>query len=172
MITFQKKGTRGSSSYKHSGTPVLIVDPRPEEGRAAGFGLNREAVELLNLTLTGEEYLAFTVEDNRVFAVVGEKGEFAKAFRVGKTYATIGDTRVVRGNHKPTWEYLAETPLVTDNGATLKFVKAEESANVDRDVYELVSLMPEADNSPEAQEEAEAADWADSQPETVDFEGF
>lgn len=167
MFTFKKKSQRGGS-YKYAGTPVLIIDPRPEEGKAAGFGLNREAVELLGLELTGEEYLGFDVEDGRIGAVVGEKGDFSKSFRVGKTYVTTGDTRVVRGNHKPTWEYLSQSPLVTDNGAVLKFVKVQVEADVDTDVYELVALIPEVDNSPVAGEEAEQADWADAQEVTQD----
>lgn len=167
MFTFKKKSRQGGS-YKYAGTPVLIIDPKPEEGKAAGFGLNREAVELLGLELTGEEYLGFDVEDGRIGAVVGEKGDFSKSFRVGKTYVTTGDTRVVRGNHKPTWEYLSQSPLVTDNGAVLKFVKVQVEADVDTDVFELVALTPDADNSPEAQEEAEQADWADTQEVTQD----
>lgn len=168
MFTFKKKSQRGGD-YKYAGTPVLIIDPKPEEGKAAGFGLNREAVELLKLELTGEEYLGFDVEDGRIGAVVGEKGEFSKSFRVGKTYTTTDDNaRVVRGNHKPTWEYLSQSPLVTDNGAVLKFVKVQVEADVDTDVFELVALTPEADNSPEAQEEAEQADWADTQEVTQD----
>ena len=165
MFKFKKKSLR-SGDYKYAGTPVLIIDPKPEEGKAAGFGLNREAVKLLKLELTGEEYLGFDVKDGRIGVVVGEKGEFSKAFRVGKTFTTTDDhARVVRGNHKPTWEYLSQSPLVTDNGAVLKFVKVQVEADVDADVFELVALTPEADNSPKAQKEAEEANKADAQPE-------
>jgi len=166
MIRFQRKGAR-SSNWKYAGTPVLLVDAKPEEGKASGFGLNKDAVELLGLKLTGEEYLAFQVEGQRVFATVSQ-GELAKSFRVGKTYTTIDGARVVRGNHKPTWEYLAATPLVTDNGAVLQFVKAEEEADVEGEVFELVNYYSQAPDSPIAQEEAEQADWADAQEVTQD----
>lgn len=165
MINFQKKGSR-NRTYKYAGSPVIIIDPRPEEGRGAGFGLNREATELLNLELTGEEYLAFVVDGQRTFATVVDKDEPAYSYRVGKTFATIGDTRVVRGSSKPTWEYLNEnSPLTSDNETVLKFVATEEVGNTGNPAFELVALTPEADNSEEAQEEADAADNADAQPE-------
>lgn len=165
MINFQKKGSR-NRTYKYAGTPVIIIDPKPEEGKAAGFGLNREATELLNLTLSGEDYLAFIVDGQRTFATVVDKDEPAYSYRVGKTFSTIKDSRVVRGSNKPAWEYLnSESPLTSDNETVLKFVETDEVSNTGNPVFELVALTPEADNSPEAQEEAEVADNADAQPE-------
>lgn len=165
MINFQKKGSR-NRTYKYAGSPVIIIDPKPEEGKAAGFSLNREATELLNLELTGEEYLAFMVDSQRTFATVVDKDEPAYSYRVGKTFATIGDTRVVRGSSKPTWEYLnGNSPLTSDNETVLKLVETDEVSNTGNPVFELVALTPEADNSPKAQEEAEEANNADAQPE-------
>lgn len=168
MINFQKKSAR-NRAYKYAGSPIILVDARPEEGKGAGFGLNREAVELLGLNLTGEEYLAFVVDGQRTFATVVGKDEPAYSYRVGKVFVTTGDTRVVRGSNKPAWEYLNHnSPLTSDNETALKFVKTEEVSNTGNPVFELVALMPEADNSEEAREEAEAADWADAQEVTQD----
>lgn len=168
MITF-KKGTRGSNN-KYAGTPVILVDSKPEDGKAAGFSLTRDAVNLLELELTGKEYLGFTIADQRLFCVVGEKKELAHPLRVGKSYITTDDgARVVRGNLKPTWEYVSQHPAVGENGAELKLIKLSDAeADVNADVFELVALMPEADNSPEAEVEAEEADWADAEVVTQD----
>lgn len=170
MINFFKEKGRGgrvSASDPYSNVATLKVDATPTGREKAGFSPNKKAIELLGLECTGEEYLVFAVDGQRVFATVSDKDTVQAmncvAARVGKTG---------KMNNKTAWELVSGIPTVGPGGY-VKLVAADVNADV-TDVYEIVAMTPEVDNSPEAEFEAEMANVADVvvQEETTDNFGF
>ena len=158
---FKEKGSRATTSDPYPNVAVFKLDATPTGREKAGFDPNKKALELLGLECTGEEYLVFAVDGQRVFLTVTDKETVKSmtcvAARVGKTG---------KANNKQAWELVTGIPTVEPE-SYVKIVAASVNADAD-DVYEVVAMTPEADNSPEAQEEAEQADAADSKMEKVE----
>lgn len=169
MITFFKtKGSR-TSNDPYADTPVLTVDATPQGREKAGFAANKAAQELLNLELTGKEYLVFAQDGNRVFLTVANmdtvEAKNCVACRVGKTG---------KGNNKEAWELVTSMATVEPD-SYVKIVKVDAEADAD-EVFEIlpsdstVETSNETDNQiPKVQE---GPVETTQETETTTFEGF
>lgn len=172
LTFFQPKGTRASSTKETfgNGNPAIKIDPAAQDGGLVGIQLNQEAIDLMAIEVTGNEYLAFVENNGRIFFTVTDKETLDNS----KTMPSVkvGKTRY-NGNSKAVWTLLTESNFANADDV-VKIVETSDAtaAQADR-IYEVVPFDSTLETSNEADtQEPEAQEEATQETETTTFEGF